>query len=254
MHTMADTNSEKRSYPHHRNARGSGFAAYPMHPKHPVNKEISLVGRDRPFAAYRFLVEIEGQGVVAGAFTNFSGIKMSTQIVQARVGNEDRGVKDNYPGITEYQHVTLTKGVIGDNGFLDWLFSSTLPGTITGPQGKQTYRNLNIVALTDTGERGVVWTLLNAIPVGYELQPMDASQSAVLSEQIEFAITGVKRTVNAGNSDSIVNYTARKPEAYDPGGLLRRWEQFGRPMRFNDRTRIDDGMDFDDGMHRRGGR
>ena len=183
--------------------------------------EITRTKRDRPFAAYRFLVEIEGQGVVAGAFTNFSGIKMSTQMVKARVGNEERGVKDNFPGITEYQHITLTKGVIGDNGFLDWLFTSTLPDTVTGPQGVQPYRNLNIVALTDTGERGIVWTLLNAIPVGYELQPMDASQSVVLSEQIEFAITGVKRTVNTGNPDSIVNYSAKKPQSYDPGSLFK---------------------------------
>ena len=232
MHTMADTNSEKRSYPHHRNARGSGFAAYPMHPKHPVNKEISLVGRDRPFAAYRFLVEIEGQGVVAGAFTNFSGIKMSNQMVQARVGNESRGVKDNFPGITEFQHVTLTKGVIGDNEFLNWVFSSTMPDTVTGPQGTNSYRNLRIVALTDTGEEGVAWTLLNAIPAGYQLAPMDASRSEVLTEEIEFAISGVKRTVSAANNDSIINYSAERPKPYDPGSFFKMdpaqlWKLFG---------------------------
>lgn len=183
--------------------------------------ESANIKRDRPFAAYRFLVEIEGQGVVAGAFTNFSGIKMSTQVVKARVGNENRGVKDNFPGITEYQHVTLTKGVIGDNGFLDWLFSSNFPDTVTGPQGSQTYRNINVIALTDTGERGVMWTLLNAMPVGYQLEPMDASQSVVLSEQIEFAITGVKRTVAVQNQDSIINYSAKKPADFNPGNLLR---------------------------------
>ena len=182
---------------------------------------VALDRGNRPFAAYRFLVEIEGEGAVVGAFTNFSGIRMSNQMVTARVGNESRGVKDNFPGITEYQHVTLTKGVIGSNKFLDWLFESTFPDTVTGPQGVDSYRNLNIVALTDTGERGVVWTLLNAIPAGYVLQPMDASRSEVLSEELEFAITGVKRTLSKNGQDvSVINPSAKKPSGKDSGSFF----------------------------------
>ena len=184
-------------------------------------REVTRTERSRPFVAYRFLVEIEGEKGVKGAFTGISGIKMSNQMVQARVGNEPRGVKDNYPGITEYQHVTLTKGVIGDNEFLNWLFNSTSPDLVTGPQGKNAYRNLRIIALTDTGEEGVVWTLLNAIPAGYQLAPMDASRSEVLTEEIEFAISGVKRTVAQANQDSIVNYTAKLPKPYVSGRLLK---------------------------------
>lgn len=191
----------------------------------------SKVSRNRPFAAYRFIVEIEGsegKGAVVGAFTNFSGIKMSNRIFSVRAGSEERGVKDNYPGIMEYQRVTLTKGVIGDNDFLDWLFSSTFPDTVTGPQGKNAYRNLVVVALTDTGERGITWTLLNAIPAGYSLQPMDASRSEVLTEELEFAITGVKRTVKNGNADSIINYSAKKSNEYDPGGLFNKGGSFNK--------------------------
>lgn len=200
---------------------------------------------ERPFTAFRFLIEVDGEKDPVGAFTNFSGIKASTQIAKARTGNDIRGVKDNFPGITEYQHITLSKGVIGNTKFLDWLFHTTLPGAFTGPQGdltvlavlkeedeknkkdekdekkpekdeggtpiRKVYRNIRVVALTDTMERGITWTLLNAIPVGYELQPMDANQSVVLSEQIEFAITGVIRVVNAEEKDSIVSYDAKLP-------------------------------------------
>ena len=183
--------------------------------------EVTAVNRDRPFVSYRFLVYIEGESGVKGAFTNFSGIKMSNQMVQARVGNESRGVKDNFPGITEFQHVTLSKGVIGDNEFLDWVFSSTMPDTVTGPQGNNAYRNLRVVALTDTGEEGIAWTLLNAIPAGYTLSPMDASRSEVLTEEIEFAISGVKRVVSAKNNDSIINYAAKRPQPYNPGSFFK---------------------------------
>ena len=184
-------------------------------------REVSKEERSRPFVAYRFLVKIEGEKDVKGAFTSFSGIKMSNQMVQARVGNEPRGVKDNYPGITEYQHVTLSKGVIGDNEFLNWLFGSTSPDLLTGPQGNKAYRNLMIIALNDKGEEGIIWTLLNAIPAGYQLAPMDASRSEVLTEEIEFAISGVKRTVKSSLTDSIINYTAELPRPYDSGSLLK---------------------------------
>lgn len=185
-------------------------------------REVAQTERSRPFTTYRFLVETMGDnGAVVGAFTGFSGIRMSNQMVQARVGNDIRGVKDNFPGITEYQHITLSKGVIGDNDFLNWLFNSVAPGAMTGPQGKNAYRNLDIVALTDTAERGIVWTLINAIPAGYQLAPMDASRSEILVEEIEFAIAGVTRTVAAKNNDSIINYTAQLPRPYNPGSYWK---------------------------------
>lgn len=42
----------------------------------------------------------------------------------------------------------------------------------------------------------MIWSLINAMPVSYTLAPMDSSQSAVLTETIEFSITGFKRVTN----------------------------------------------------------
>ena len=38
------------------------------------------------------------------------------------------------------------------------------------------------------------WVLRDAMPIGYELDPMDSSRSEVLTESITFAITGLERT------------------------------------------------------------
>lgn len=38
------------------------------------------------------------------------------------------------------------------------------------------------------------WILQGAMPIGYELDPMDSSRSEVLTESITFAITGLERT------------------------------------------------------------
>ena len=52
---------------------------------------------------------------------------------------------------------------------------------------------INIVALDEKGNRSITWSLIGAMPVGYELSPMDSSQSAIMTETLEFTITGFKR-------------------------------------------------------------
>ena len=145
-----------------------------------------------PFKAFRFLVEVESSGAAVAAFSQFSGVKMQVETVQARSGNDSRGVQEYIPALTHFEPVTLTKGVVGDNDFLDWLFSAAA-GPQTGPSGSNMRRTLNIVALDEYGNRGVTWSLLGAMPIGYELMPMDGGRSEVLSESVTFAITGMKR-------------------------------------------------------------
>ena len=148
-----------------------------------------------PFRSFRFLVEVENSGVTVGAFAQFSGVKMNVQTVQARSGSDSRGVMEYVPVLTSFEPVTLTKGVIGDNEFLDWLFAAAA-STETGPTGKDLRRTLNIVTLDDTGKPGVTWSLKDAMPIGYELTPMDGGRSEVLSESLTFAITGMERTTH----------------------------------------------------------
>ena len=116
-----------------------------------------------PFKAFRFLVEVENGGVVVAAFSQFSGVKMEVETIQARSGNDSRGVQEYVPVFTKFAPVTLTKGVVGDNDFLDWLFSAAA-GAHTGPKGRGLYRTLNVVALDDRGNRGITWSLKTPCP------------------------------------------------------------------------------------------
>ena len=147
-----------------------------------------------PFRAFRFLVEFEGSKTASAAFSQFSGIKFSIQTFRARSGDDERGVADVVASKTEFAPVTLTKGVVGDEVFLDWLFSAAA-GMNAGPTRMDPHV-INIVALDDKGNRGVTWTLKNAVPVGYELSPMDGGRSEVLSESVTFEIDGVERTAH----------------------------------------------------------
>ena len=149
-----------------------------------------------PLKAFRFLVELDGRKVAVAAFTGFSGIQMELSTIQVRSGNDICGVQEYVPTMTKFAPVTLTKGIVGDDDFLTWLFSAAA-GPNSGPTVGGKGRTLNIVALDDKGERGVTWTLYNAIPIGYQLTPMDGGRSEVLSESITFAITGVERTLGS---------------------------------------------------------
>lgn len=149
--------------------------------------------KNGPLTAFRFRVEIDGKA--AGAFSQFSGIKLEVQTVRVRGGSDPRGVQDYIPVMSSYSPVTLTRGVVGSNEFMDWIFSAAA-STHSGPSGSNLRRTIDVVALDDQGRRAVTWTLKDAMPIGYELSPMDGSRSEVLTESVTFAIQGVQRTVN----------------------------------------------------------
>ena len=146
-----------------------------------------------PIQTFRFLIRVGNDEQISAAFSRFSGIRMSVETIQNRAGDDSRGVKEYTPVFTSYEPVTLSKGVVGDNEFLDWLLSAGA-SAYTGPTGSDLRRTVQVIALDQKGEPAVGWILQGAMPIGYELDPMDSSRSEVLTESITFAITGLERT------------------------------------------------------------
>lgn len=152
-----------------------------------------------PIQTFRFLIRVGNDKQISAAFSRFSGIRMSVETIQTRAGNDSRGVKDYTPVFTSYEPVTLSKGVVGDNDFLDWILSASAD-VHSGPTGNNLLRTIDVITLNQHGDVGVTWTLQNAMPIGYELAPLDGSRSEVLTESVTFAITGVKRTASPWNA------------------------------------------------------
>ena len=154
-----------------------------------------MEGLFQPAAAFRFLVQPAGAGEPTAAFTRMSGIQMQVETIDVRSGNDIRGVKEFVPVFTRFSPVTLSRGVVGDNDFMDWLLAASA-GDFTGPTGANLRRDLDVIAIDERKEPLVTWTLKGALPIGYELSPMDASRSEVLMENVTFAIVGVTRTTH----------------------------------------------------------
>ena len=109
-------------------------------------------------------------------------------------GDDSRGVKEYTPVFTSYAPVTLSKGVVGDNELLDWMLAACA-GDAQRPHGRQSPpHHRRSSPWTRKGEPTVGWVLQGAMPIGYELAPMDGSRSEVLTESLTFAITGLERT------------------------------------------------------------
>ena len=149
--------------------------------------------RPDPLTAFRFLIRVGDSQQISAAFSRFSGVRMEVETIQTRDGDDNRGVKEYTPVFTSYAPVTLSKGVVGDNEFLDWMLSASAD-VHTGPTGTDLRRTIDVITLNEKGVPGVIWTLQGAMPIGYELDPMDSSRSEVLTESITFAITGLERT------------------------------------------------------------
>ena len=143
-----------------------------------------------PYMTHRFVVEIGGS--VVASFSQFSGIKEQVQTVQARAGDDIRGVQEYIPVLTSFAPVTLTRGVVHGKNFLTWL-ESCAASRFLGPSGKTLQRTIDITALDDDGNRGICWTLYKAMPVAYELAPMDAARDEVLCESVTFAFLALQR-------------------------------------------------------------
>lgn len=171
-----------------------------------------------PFRSFQFKVSVAG-GPEAASFAQISGLKMQVQTVEGRFGDDRRGVFDFVPVLTRFEPVTLSRGVVGDMDFLDWVLSSSA-NEHTGPTGAQLRRDITIrvdaggvppSAADDPKNPEVTWTLMNAMPIGYELSPMDASRSEILMESITFAYTGLSRKTAQGKEPSAA------PKNYRPG-------------------------------------
>ncbi len=199
-------------------------------------------GLFQPAAAFRFLVQPAGSGEPTAAFTRLSGIKMQVETIQVRSGLDSRGVKDFFPVFSRFGPVTLSRGVVGDNDFMDWILAASA-GDFTGPTGANLRRDLDVIAIDEKKNPIVTWTLKGAIPIGYELSPMDASRSEVLVENVTFAMIGIVRTTTVpkveeearlGEPPYIEEPQEEEPQLGDPPEINEEEAQLGDPPEINE--------------------
>ena len=145
------------------------------------------VGRQRshPYAAFRFLVEIEGL-VVAG-FTDVSGLDMEIEVESYREGGLNAYVHV-LPGAMRYpSNLVLRRGLTDADSFWRWYRDAA--------RGRVVRRNGSIVLLDTAGDEVWRWNFVDAYPVRWLGPQLSAAALAVAVESVELAHRGITKGI-----------------------------------------------------------
>lgn len=144
----------------------------------------NLLGvRNDPYAACNFLVEIEG--LIAGGFTEVSGLQVETAVQDYQEGGQNEYIH-KLPGPARYpSNLTLKRGLTDIETFWSW-HQDVIAGTIERKNG-------TIYLLDRQGLPAMWWDFKEAYPVKWSGPDLRAENSAVAVETVELVHRGISK-------------------------------------------------------------
>lgn len=152
--------------------------------------------------ANRFYVELESQSSISASFSECSGLSAKVNYdtyFEGGVNEQQRIILGN----TQFSEVTLKRGISNDLTFLGWaspMFTQIEPKEDKKVNSKR--RNVNILLFNQAGETVQCWTLIGAVPVGWQAPSLQADANSVAIEELTLAFEGLKVVVNLKPSPS----------------------------------------------------
>lgn len=165
----------------------------------------------------RFYVEMQEKGQISASFSECSGLKAKMNYethFEGGVNYQQRII----PGNVEFSEVTLKRGMINDLAFLGWtnrMFTQIKPQN--SRQIDDYRRNVNILLFNQGGAILQCWTLIGAIPVGWQISPLQAESNAVVIEELTLAYEGLKVDVTLNPQQSTSNPQGGGATIHDQG-------------------------------------
>jgi phage tail-like protein len=136
--------------------------------------------RDDPYAAFNFLVEIDG--VTVAGFSECSGLSSETDPIEYRNGSEDITVR-KLPGLVKYSNITLKRGFTQSKELWQWR-KQVLDG--------KTQRRSGTVTLLDEARKPALrWNFREAWPRKLDGPTLNAKTNEVAIETLEIAHEGL---------------------------------------------------------------
>lgn len=156
-----------------------------------INAAFSLVTnllgvRADPYQVFKFLVEIEG--ILAGGFTECSGLQVETEIFDYREGGQNDYVH-RFAGPTKYPPLILKHGMTMIDGLWSWHQDVT--------QRTIERKNGTIYLMNKKGIPVMWWDFKEAFPVKWTGPDLRADTGSVAFESIELAHRGLSRPQGA---------------------------------------------------------
>lgn len=154
------------------------------------------VNADRrdPYRTYKFRLRLPDGKYVAG-LSKVSALKRSTEVVKHREGG-DPSTSRKAPGQTEYEAITLERGVTHDATFEQWANKVWNYGSGLGAEVslKDFRKDLVLEIYNEAGQLVIAYKLYRCWPSEFTAFPdLDASSSAIAIQSLKLENEGWER-------------------------------------------------------------
>ncbi|MEA3066189.1 MAG: hypothetical protein QOJ27_2650 [Sphingomonadales bacterium] len=147
-----------------------------------------------PYKAFKFRVRLPDGDYVAGV-SKVSSLKRTTEVVKHREGG-DPSTSRKSPGQTEYEAITLERGVTHDIQFEQWANKVWNYGSGLGAEVslKDFRKDLVLEIYNEAGQLALAYKLFRCWPSEFVAFPdLDASASAVAIQTLKLENEGWER-------------------------------------------------------------
>ncbi len=146
-----------------------------------------------PYKNFKFRVKFEDGRVVAGV-SKVSALKRTTEVVKHREGGDPSSSRKS-PGRTEFDAITMERGVTHDLEFQQWANRSFTLGNGAGAERSASFRRpLLLEVLNEAGQVAIAYKLYNCWVSEYQaMADLDANANAILLENIKVECEGWER-------------------------------------------------------------
>jgi phage tail-like protein len=157
-------------------------------PQFSVNPE-----RFDPYKNFKFRIKWDGR-YVAGV-SKVSALKRTTEVVKHRDGGDPSSSRKS-PGRTEYEAITLERGVTHDVDFDQWANKVWNYGSGLGAEVslKDFRKDVIIEVMNETGQTAIAYQVYRCWPSEYQAAPdLDANANAVAIQHLKLENEGWER-------------------------------------------------------------
>jgi phage tail-like protein len=139
------------------------------------------MARVDPFRGYNFAVEIEG--LVAGGFSEVSGLELEVETQDYREGGVNQFVHKRAGPVKYASNIVLKRGMTDSKTLWNWYWDVT--------QGTIKRKNVSILLMDESGEEKVRWNFEQAYPVKWSGPGLKAAANEAAIESLELAHKGL---------------------------------------------------------------
>jgi phage tail-like protein len=142
--------------------------------------------RDRPYGAFRYLVDFgSGTDGAKAGFQEVTGLGVEITMQEYRAGNDLRNAPQKIPGLYKVTDVSLKRGLLGALDLAEWLNSVR--------NGADARRTVTVqLQSEDRSTIAMTWKLEGAQPMKYTGPSLNGKGTDVAIEELGLSIEDIK--------------------------------------------------------------